>query len=124
MVAANDMVNDGARFVGTQAVGALANVAIGVGIDAYLASRAAAPEVKVVINWAHRIMDVRPGHLPPPGTQEEIQAAVEAAIKAERYTTSPKGVIDGITDIHGIEVGFSGKLMGNEWRISTVFTKR
>jgi len=82
------------------------------GIEASLASRAARPYVRVVINWAHRLQDLRPGHLPPPGTREEIQAAVETAIQSERYTTDANGVMNGMTDIHGIEVGFRGKQVG------------
>jgi hypothetical protein len=95
--------------------------AIGLGIEAALASRAARPTVRVVINWAHRIQDIRPGHLPPPGTQQEIQAAVETAIQGGRYTTDTNGIISGITDIRGIEVGFRGKQVGEVFRIGTVY---
>jgi RHS repeat-associated protein len=106
--------------VGAEGVGR----AIGAGVEALLASRAASPALKVVINWAHRVQDIRPGHLPPPGTQAEIQQAVEGAVQAGKYTTSSNGVISGTTEIHGVEVGFRGKIVGGDARISTVFTKR
>lgn len=119
-----DNVNAFALQAGLQAGSAFLGRAIGLGIEASLASRAARPYVKVVINWAHRLQDVRPGHLPPPGTREKIQAAVETAIQSERYTTDANGVMNGITDIHGIEVGFTGKQIGEVISVRTVFRIR
>jgi hypothetical protein len=101
----------------------LAGRAIAAGAEAVLASRSAAA-LRVVINCAHRLQDIRPGHLPPPGTQAEIQQAVEAAVQSGKFTTSANGVINGTTEIHGVEVGFRGKVVGDEMRVSTVFTKR
>jgi hypothetical protein len=48
----------------------------------------------------------------------------EPLIKARNYTTSANGVISGTTEIQGVEVGFRGKIVGDEVRVSTVFTKR
>jgi hypothetical protein len=33
-------------------------------------------------------------------------------------------VTEGVTEIKGVQVGFRGKMIGNEMRVSTVFTKR
>jgi hypothetical protein len=121
VAAGADNVNAFALQAGLQAGGAILGRAIGLGIEAALASRAATPAVRVVINWAYRLQDIRPGHLPPPGTQAEIQAAVETAIQGGRYTTDANGVINGMTDINGIEVGFTGNQIGDVIRIRTVF---
>jgi RHS repeat-associated protein len=115
------------EFVKQVAIGvALGEVGrvIGWGLEAAAASKNAGPAVKVVINWAHKLTEIRPGHLPPPGTQQEIQGAVEGAVQSGQYTTSSNGVISGTTKIQGVEVGFRGKMVGDEMRISTVFTKR
>jgi hypothetical protein len=124
VAAGADNVNAFALQAGLQAGGAALGRAVGLAIEVGLASRAATPAVKVVINWAHGLQDVRPGHLPPPGTQEEIQAAVEAAIQNGQYTTDAKGVMNGTTDIQGIEVGFRGKQIGEVIRVRTVFRIR
>jgi hypothetical protein len=115
-----DNVNAFALQAGLQAGAAALGGVAQLGLEA-LAARNASPAVRVVINWAHRIQDIRPGHIPPPGTQEEIQAAVEAAVKAKRYTTDANGVINGTTIIRGIEVGFRGKQIGLVVRVSSVF---
>ena len=124
IAAAQQNINAFVLQVGLQVVGEGVARGIGLGIEALLASRAAKPGVRVVINWAHRLQNVRPGHLPPPGTQAEIQAAVETAIQGGSYTTNAMGVIEGTTKIRGVEVSFRGKMIGDEMRISTVFTKR
>lgn len=49
---------------------------------------------------------------------------VEAAVNAKQYTTDASGVIRGTTEIRGTPVGFTGNLVGNEWRISSVFEKQ
>src|SRR5256885_6483800 len=48
----------------------------------------------------------------------------EAAVRNKSYTTSANGVIEGTTVIQGIKVGFRGKMIGDEVRVATVFTKR
>ena len=121
---AENNIKTGALFMAQNAALEGAGQLAWLGIEALLASRAASPALKVVINWAHRLQDVRPGHLPPPGTQAEIQQAVEGAVQAGKYTTSSNGVISGTTEIQGVQVGFRGKMAGGEMRISTVFTKR
>jgi hypothetical protein len=45
-------------------------------------------------------------------------------IQSGRYTTDAKGVINGITDIQGLEVGFTGKQIGQVIRVRTVFRIR
>lgn len=106
---ADNGVKAGALFMAQNAALEGAGRLAWLGVEALLASRAASPAVRVVINWAHRLQDIRPGHLPPPGTQAEIQQAVEGAVRAGKYTTSSSGVISGTTEIHGVEVGFRGK---------------
>jgi hypothetical protein len=78
---------------------------------------------KVVINWAHQLTNVRPGHIPPPGTQAEITAAVEGAIQTGNYAVKAGGLIEGTTTIMGVTVGFRGRFVDGVARIATVFTK-
>jgi hypothetical protein len=80
---------------------------------------------KVVINFVgHSIMEVRPGHLPPPGTAAEIQQAVEGAIQTGNYAIRANGNIVGTTRIQGVLVEFRGRIVDGVARIATVFTRR
>jgi hypothetical protein len=79
---------------------------------------------KVVINWAHNLSEVRPGHIPPPGGAAEITSAVEGAVQTGNYTMKAGGLIEGTTTIQGVTVGFRGRMVDGVARIATVFTKR
>jgi hypothetical protein len=113
------------------AVGGPVMNALSFGLGGLLAD--AAPETgllsgigktRVAINFAHDIFGVRSGHLPPPGTPDEVRQAVTAALNGGKYSTNANGVIEGTTTIHGVEVGFRGKIINGVARIATVFTKR
>lgn len=113
------------------AVGGPVMNALSFGIGGLLTD--AAPEIgllsgvgktRVAINFAHDIFGVRSGHLPPPGTADEVRQAVTAALNGGKYSTNANGVIEGTTTIHGVEVGFRGKIVNGVARIATVFTKR
>ena len=118
-----DNVNAFALQVGIQDVAGALGRAIGAGVEALLASRAASLALKVVINWAHDLTSVRPGHIPPPGSMAEITSAVEGAIQTGNYTTKAGGLIEGTTTINGVTVGFRGRIIDRVARIATVFTK-
>jgi RHS repeat-associated protein len=79
---------------------------------------------KVAVNFAHQIMKVRPGHLPPPGSAAEVQQAVAGAIQTGNYALKANGLIKGTTQINGVAVEFRGRLVDGVARIATVFTKR
>jgi RHS repeat-associated protein len=79
---------------------------------------------KVVVNIAHQIMKVRPGHLPPPGSVADVQKAVEGAIQTGNYALKANGLIEGTTHINGVAVGFRGRLVDGVARIATVFSQR
>ena len=79
---------------------------------------------KVVLNWAHNITSVRPGHIPPPGSAADITSAIEGAVQSGNYTLKSGGLIEGTTTINGTTVGFRGRFVDGVARIATVFTKR
>jgi RHS repeat-associated protein len=79
---------------------------------------------KVVVNFAHQLMKVRPGHLPPPGSEAQVQQAVEGAIQTGNYVLKANGLIEGTTQINGVAVAFRGRFVDGIARIATVFTKR
>ncbi len=79
---------------------------------------------KVVVNFAHQLMKARPGHLPPPGSEAQLQQAVEGAIQSGNYVLKANGLIEGTTQINGVAVGFRGRFVDGVARIATVFTKR
>jgi RHS repeat-associated protein len=79
------------------------------------------PAVKM--NWAHNLLNPRPGHLPPPGSPDVVQGAVQAALKAGQYSTDGNGVIHGSVQILGTSCGFDGKMVNGIVRISTVYAK-
>jgi RHS repeat-associated protein len=81
-------------------------------------------KTRVSINWAHQLLDVRPGHLPPPGSQDLVQQAIQAAVDQGKFSTSANGVVEGTTEVLGTDVGFRGKMVDGVLRVSTVFTKR
>lgn len=61
----------------------------------------------------------------PPGTQAEIQEAVEGAIRDGQFKLNPSdGTIRGTTRIQGVQVGFQGKIIGRTVRVSSVFAKQ
>jgi hypothetical protein len=83
-----------------------------------------AGKTRISINWAHQLLDVRPGHLPPPGSKEVVEQAIQAAVNEGKFSTSANGVVEGTTKILGTDVGFRGKMVNGVLRIATVFTKR
>ena len=107
---------------------AFAGLAAGVGLFAELLPgiselrifRNIVPE----INWAHRILEVRPGHLPPTGTEEEVRAAIKVAIERGQFwyrDIAQPGVIEGRVIINGVENGFRGRIIGGFAYIQTIF---
>jgi RHS repeat-associated protein len=78
---------------------------------------------KVITNWAHRIMDFRPGHIPPPGSVEQVTQAVTRAIETGTYVLKEGGKFEGVTQINGVTVGFAGRFVEGVARVSTVFAK-
>jgi len=79
---------------------------------------------KVLVNFAHDLMSIRPGHIPPPGGMAEAQSAVEGAIKTGNYLLKGNGLFEGTTQINGVAVGFRGRFVDGVARVATVFTKR
>jgi hypothetical protein len=49
---------------------------------------------------------------------------VEAAVRAGEFKGGADGIIRGTTEVQGARVGFQGRIIGDEIRISTVFAKR
>jgi RHS repeat-associated protein len=118
--------NDGMKEFGKNAAyaatGAIALRGIASGLGA-LNEIGIFKNTKVVINWAHKLTSVRPGHIPPAGSPAEITSAVEGAIQTGNYTMKAGGLIEGATTINGMAVGFRGRMIDGVARIATVFTK-
>ena len=105
-------------FLGTFGPGTLA------GATPEIAGLSIFKNTPVVINWAHRITEVRAGHLPPSGSAEEVTAAVEKAINRGLFSYrsgAQSGLIEGRVVINGVENGFTGRIVGGVARISSVF---
>jgi RHS repeat-associated protein len=79
---------------------------------------------KVLVNFAHNLMNIRPGHIPPPGGVAEVQQAVEGAIQTGNYLLKGNGLFEGTTQINGVTVGFRGRFVDGVARVATAFTKR
>ena len=79
---------------------------------------------KVLVNFAHNLVNIRPGHIPPPGGAAEVQSAVEGAIQTGNYLLKGNGLFEGTTQINGVAVGFRGRFVDGVARVATVFAKR
>jgi RHS repeat-associated protein len=79
---------------------------------------------KVLVNFAHSLMNIRPGHMPPPGGIAEVQQAVEGAIQTGNYALKGDGLFEGSTQINGVTVGFRGRFVDGVARVATAVTKR
>lgn len=124
---ADVLIKDAAKTMAVNAAMAATGVVVLRGLN-YAAQSAQElgifKNTKVLVNFAHNLMNIRPGHMPPPGGMSEVQSAVEGAIQTGELSAEGQRAVRGNDSDQRRSRRVPRAIRGWLARVATVFTKR